>query len=240
MKAIAPGTVIFHHHRGYGVLTAVNLMTGWVSARFGSEKRIIDLNLSSDDIQHADGERILFRHTPPDFLPHARLMALIRVLHDAGYQRLYLHTCPRPSGMHWRWHIFTGTRNWIHRPWREGWYGSSSDYIFNPIFGWGDAPGASTEELVHALATYDPPFLAEALGEDEEHAVWFKYVCDTLLPDYMYSLELNGRNPLAPGPLPVYPVRPNVPDYAGKDLPWPPGWSRHWRFANSPIKRRQF
>lgn len=57
MKPIAPGTVIFHRYRGYGVLTAVNLLTGWVSARFGNEQRCLDLNLSTDEVQHADGDR---------------------------------------------------------------------------------------------------------------------------------------------------------------------------------------
>ncbi|MEG0881435.1 MAG: L-asparaginase, partial [Janthinobacterium sp.] len=33
MKALAPGTVIFHRHRGYGVITSVNLLTGWIAAR---------------------------------------------------------------------------------------------------------------------------------------------------------------------------------------------------------------
>ena len=65
MKPIAPGTVIFHRHRGFGVLTAVNLMTGWVSARFGAEQRCLDLNLSTDQLQHADGEAIRFRLQPP-------------------------------------------------------------------------------------------------------------------------------------------------------------------------------
>ena len=37
MKPIAPGTVIFDRHRGYGVLTSVNLLTGWVAARFGAD-----------------------------------------------------------------------------------------------------------------------------------------------------------------------------------------------------------
>src|SRR5690606_14190054 len=77
MKPIAPGTVIFHRHRGYGVITAVNLMTGWISARFGNEMRTLDLNLSTDEVQHADGEPILFRREPPDQMPHARLMEMV-------------------------------------------------------------------------------------------------------------------------------------------------------------------
>lgn len=64
MKTIAPGTVIFHRHRGYGVLTTVNLLTGWVAARFGDEKRTLDLNLSTDEIQHADGSAIPFLARP--------------------------------------------------------------------------------------------------------------------------------------------------------------------------------
>jgi hypothetical protein len=103
MKPVAPGTVIFHRYRGYGVIVTVNLLTGWISARFGSEARTLDLNLSSDEIQHADGEPILFRRAPPDRMPQARLMAMMRVLHQAGYQRLYLYNWPKPSGMHWRW-----------------------------------------------------------------------------------------------------------------------------------------
>ena len=83
MKALAPGTVIFHRHRGYGVITSVNLLTGWISARFGSEARTLDLNLSTDEVQFADGEAILFRRAPPDRMPHARLMAVVRALHQA-------------------------------------------------------------------------------------------------------------------------------------------------------------
>ena len=55
MKPVAPGTVIFHRYRGYGVVTSVNLMTGWISARFGDEGRTLDLNLSCDQVQDADG-----------------------------------------------------------------------------------------------------------------------------------------------------------------------------------------
>lgn len=231
MKPIAPGTVIFHRYRGYGVLTAVNLLTGWVSARFGSESRVLDLNLSSDEVQHADGEPIRFRLAAPDRTPHARLMGMVRALHEAGYERLYLHVWPRPSGMHWRWHLFTGKRNWMHRPWREGWYGSGSDYIFNPVMGWGDLPGAGTDELARALAKFDPEGLAQALGRDEDHTAWFRLVCDALLPGYMYSLDMTVQPALADSPLPVHPVRNGVPPYNGPDLPWPPGWRRLWRHA---------
>ena len=90
MKALAPGTVIFHRHRGYGVITHVNLLTGWISARFGSEARTLDLNLSTDAVQHADGEAILFRRAPPDRMPHARLMAVVRALHDSRRMRACL------------------------------------------------------------------------------------------------------------------------------------------------------
>jgi hypothetical protein len=38
------------------------------------------------------------------------------------------------------------------------------------------------------LAQFDPQGLAQALGEDEEHANWFELVCATLLPDYAFSL----------------------------------------------------
>ena len=154
MKALAPGTVIFHRHRGYGVITSVNLLTGWIAARFGSEARTLDLNLSTDDVQFADGEAILFRRAPPDRMPHARLMAMVRELHRAGYQKLYLYSWPKPSGLHWRWHLFTGPRDWMQRPWREGWYGSGADYNVNPVMGWGDTPGASTGELIDALARF--------------------------------------------------------------------------------------
>jgi len=237
MKPIAPGTVVFHRYRGYGVLTAVNLLTGWVSVRFGSESKVLDLNLSSDELEHSDGEPIRFRLAAPDRTPHARLMAMVRELHKAGYEKLYLHSWPRPSGMHYRWHLFTGTRNWIYRPWREGWYGSGSDYIFNPVMGWGDTPGANAEELASCLAKCDPEGLAQALGRDEDHTLWFKTVCDALLPNYMYSLELGDRDPLAPGPLPVHAVRHNVPEYAGPDLPWPPGWNQMWRHSRSTRKK---
>ncbi len=238
MKPIAPGTVIFHRYRGYGVLTTVNLLTGWVAARFGDEARTLDLNLSSDEVVHADGEPILFQIETPDRMPHARLMAMVRELHRAGYQRLYLYSWPKPSGMHWRWQLFTGPRNWMQRPWREGWYGSGADYNFNPVMGWGDAPGASAAELASALAQADPQGLAQALGRDEDHTEWFDAVCTALLPNYMFSLSMEPASASGPVPLSVIPVRQKIAEYDGPALPWPPGWARLWSghcLLTSPI-----
>lgn len=237
MKTIAPGTVIFHRHRGYGVLTTVNLLTGWVAARFGDEKRTLDLNLSTDDIQHADGSAILFRRDPPERMPQARLMAMVRDLHAAGYQKLYLYIWPKASGLHWRWQLFTGTRNWMQRPCREGWYGSGADYIFNPVMGWGDAPGASSAELSQALAQFDPAGLAQALGRDEDHSAWFADVCDALLPDYAYSLGADTADNPLPLYLPVIGVRQRQPALE-RQLPYPPGWERTWS-PDSLARRHQ-
>ncbi len=227
MKPLAPGTVIFHRHRGYGVIVVVNLLTGWISARFGSEIRTLDLNLSSDEVQHADGTPILFRRAPPDRMPHARLMAMVRELHSAGYQRLYLYSWPKASGLHWRWHLFTGVRQWGERPWREGWYGSGADYNFNPVLGWGDHPAASSQDLVRALASFDPQGLAQALGRDEDHAEWFARACDLLLPNYAYSLSGTPHEQMS-SQVPTIAVRRGVPPYEGEPLAWPPGW-RHVR-----------
>ncbi|MGA2549451.1 MAG: L-asparaginase [Burkholderiaceae bacterium] len=230
-KALAPGTVVFHPHRGYGVLTTVNLMTGWVSARFGDEHRALDLCLASDSLQHADGQPILFRRSAPDYMPHARLMAMVRYLHEAGYERLYLYTWPKPSGMHWRWHLFCGQRDWVHRPLRPSWYGSGSDYIFNPVMGWGDAPGASAAELAEALAQFDPQGLAHARGRDPEHSAWFSEICRTLLPHYAYSLgwdTMQSKRRGMPENLPIMAVRRGMTPYTGPALDWPPGWIDGW------------
>ncbi len=229
MKPVAPGTVIFHRYRGYGVVTAVNLLTGWISARFGNEARTLDLNLSSDEVQHADGEAILFRRSPPDRMPQARLMAMVRELHGAGYQRLYLYSWPKPSGLHWRWQLFTGQRNWMQRPWREGWYGSGADYNFNPVLGWGDAPTATPAELASCLAQFDPQGLAAALGRDEDHTEWFAAVCDALLPNYAFSLSVDDQEGGIDGSVPVIAVRQGIPAYAGPPIDWPPGWKHMWR-----------
>ena len=229
MKPVAPGTVIFHRHRGYGVVTAVNLLTGWIAARFGNEARTLDLNLSSDEIQHADGEPILFRRQPPDRMPHARLMAMVRELHRAGYQRLYLYSWPKPSGLHWRWHLFTGQRNWMQRPWREGWYGSGADYNVNPVIGWGDAPTATPAELASCLAQFDPHGLAHALGRDEDHSDWFAQACDMLLPNYAFSLSWDLHDGPQPDSVPIIAVRSGLPEYSGPPLAWPPGWKHLWR-----------
>ena len=228
MKPVAPGTVIFHRYRGYGVITSVNLMTGWISARFGGETRTLDLNLSSDQVQHADGEPIRFRREAPDRMPHGRLMAMMRELHQAGYERLYLYSWPKPSGLHWRWHMFTGPRHWMQRSWREGWYGSGADYNLNPVLGWGDAPGASTADLRSALAKCDPQGLAQALGRDEDHTKWFADVCDALLPHYAFSLGWDRHDGPRPSNLPVIALKPNIPAYAGPPLDLPPGWRRLW------------
>ena len=229
MKPVAPGTVIFHRYRGYGVVPAVNLMTGWISARFASEGRTLDLNLSCDQVQHADGEPIQFRRSSPDRMPHGRLMGMMRELHKAGYQRLYLYSWPKPSGLHWRWHLFTGPRQWMQRSWREGWYGSGAEYNLNPVMGWGDAPGATAHELVSSLARFDPQGLSRALGRDEDHSQWFADVCEALLPNYTYSLGWDVRDGAVPDPLPVIPLRSHVAPYSGPALPWPPGWSKLWR-----------
>jgi hypothetical protein len=231
MQPIAPGTIVFHRFRGYGVLTAVNLLSGWVSVRFGQETRVLDLCLSSDALQHADGEPILFRRNPPERMPHARLMAMVRALHGAGYQRLYLYSWPKPSGLHWHWQLFAGPRNWSARPLRAGWSGSGSDYIFNPVLGWGDAPGASTAELIQALAQFDPEGLSHALGRDTDHSAWFAAVCDVLLPDYAYSFGWETPNAtaasasakLAGTALQVMPVRQGMHPYSGAALPLAPG-----------------
>ena len=228
MKAVAPGTVIFHRYRGYGVITSVNLMTGWISARFGSEGRTLDLNLSCDQVQHADGEPIYFRRSAPDRMPHGRIMDMMRELHKAGYQRLYLYSWPKASGMHWRWHLFTGPRHWMQRAWREGWYGSGADYNLNPVLGWGDAPGADTHALISALAKFDPSGLANALGRDEDHTRWFADVCDALLPDYTYSLGWDQQAGPQPQLLPIVPLRSNVKPYIGMPLSFPPGWGHLW------------
>jgi hypothetical protein len=239
MKPVAPGTVIFHRHRGYGVITSVNLLTGWVAARFGDEARALDLNLSSDQLQHSDGEPILFRFSPPDRMPHARLMGMIRELHAAGYQKLYLYSWPKPSGLHWRWHLFTGPRTWMQRSWREGWYGSGAEYNLNPVMGWGDNPGADASELASALARVDPQGLAQALGRDEDHSLWFEMVCQALLPDYAFSLGWDHRDGPCPRSLPVIPVRRGVPEYVGDPLPWPPGWEGLWRSTGTDIVVRR-
>ncbi len=230
-KALAPGTVVFHPDRGYGVLTMVNLMTGWVSVRFGDELRTLDLSLVSDSLQHADGAAILFRRQAPDFMPHGRLMAMVRVLHERGYERLYLYSWPKPSGMHWRWHLFCGQRDWVHRPLRPGWYGSGSDYMFNPVFGWGDAPGATDVELADAFARADPDGLAHARGRDLAHTRWFAETCELLLPNHAFSLGWDSvarvRRAM-PDTVPVMAVRRGVAAYAGEAPDWPPGWVDGW------------
>jgi hypothetical protein len=229
--ALAAGTVIFHPDRGYGVLTSVNLMTGWVSARFGNEHRALDLSLATDGVQHADGEPIHFRRDAPAYMPHARLIRLVRALHEEGYQRLYLYAWPKPSGMHWRWHLYTGQRDWVHRPLRPGWSGSGSSYIFDPVMGWGDAPGASTEQLITALSRFDAEGLAQARGHDRTHTEWLRETAMLLGGDYAYSLGWdtlpNARRGM-PNSVPVMPVRRHVPAYHGSPIAWPPGWIDGW------------
>lgn len=223
MKTIAPGTIVFHRFRGYGVILTVNLYTGWVSVRFGEEKKILDINLSSDQLTFSDGEPILFRKNAPDFTPHARLMAMVAKLHEQGYEKLYLYSWPSVSGMYWRWHLFTKIRRWRGRVRRQGWFGNGFDYMTNPVLGWGDAPNASTDDLIKALKNFDPEGLEQAKGQDKEHTLWFKRVCQTLLPNYMYSLEEfnEQQHQLV---LKVHPVKQGIKAYDGLTLPMPPGF----------------
>jgi hypothetical protein len=95
--------------------------------------------------------------------------------------------------------------------------------------GWGDAPGATTEELASALAQFDPTGMAQALGRDEDHTMWFDAVCEALLPNYTFSLgSIDGRDGKLPASLPIIPVRRGIPEYTGPALPWPPGWANLW------------
>jgi hypothetical protein len=129
----------------------------------------------------------------------------------------------------------------MQRPWREGWYGSGAEYNNNPVMGWGDSPGAGTGELIDALARFDPQGLAAALGRDEDHSAWFASVCDALLPGYMYSLDMErataGGLREAP-PVPVVPVRAGLPQYAGPEIGWPPGWAGLWTGTHVMPARR--
>jgi len=124
----------------------------------------------------------------------------------------------------------------MQRSWREGWYGSGADYNFNPIMGWGDAPGESASELASTLARFDPQGLSQALGRDEDHTDWFAMVCDKLLPDYAFSLDWNSQLVVAPTALPIIPVRRGVPDYTGAEIPLPPGWAGLWAGTNAYAK----
>ncbi|MEO8408660.1 MAG: hypothetical protein ABI476_09545, partial [Oxalobacteraceae bacterium] len=107
-----------------------------------------------------------------------------------------------------------------------------ADYIFNPVLGWGDAPGASTAELIQALAQFDPEGLSHALGRDADHSAWFAAACDALLPDYAYSFGWEAPNAVASvkfagavagSALQVMPVRQGLPAYSGVALPLAPG-----------------
>jgi hypothetical protein len=105
--------------------------------------------------------------------------------------------------------------------------------------GWGDAPGASTQELSSTLARFDPQGLAQALGRDEDHTIWFESICDALLPNYTFSLGWDHRDGPQPEGLPVIPVRRGIPEYAGPTLPWPPGWARLWSTARTDLVVRK-
>ena len=91
-KPLAPGTIVFHPARGYGVLTAVNLLTGWVSARFGNEVNTLDLSLCDDGIAFTDGTPILFRRAAPEYMPHASLL-----VPDGGELRARVERLLAPS-----------------------------------------------------------------------------------------------------------------------------------------------
>jgi hypothetical protein len=109
------------------------------------------------------------------------------------------------------------------------------------------APGATTDELIHALAKFDPEGLAHALGRDEDHTAWFANVCDALLPGYMYSFDMAPMQKNANGgliempPVPIVPVRAGLPGYAGPVIEWPPGWAGLWtRRHEMPMRKPNF
>lgn len=232
MQVLAPGSVVFHRYRGFGVITNLNLLTGWITVRFGNEQRALDLNLSTDSVLYSNGTPILFRKDPPERMPHARIMKMVRALHEAGYQKLYLYSWPKPSQLHLNWHLFTGPRKWLDRPWRNGWHGSGAEYIFNPVMGWGDIAGATTEALIDVLSRFDPAGLAQGLGKDEDYAAWFAQICDALLPNYTFSLACDP-SALFSSHLQVIPIKNGIPPYDGPPLPWPPGWTRLWGIPKS-------
>ncbi|HLO79241.1 MAG TPA: hypothetical protein VK196_22515 [Magnetospirillum sp.] len=106
-----------------------------------------------------------------------RLLAMVRELHRAGFERLRIGPGLSPSGLHWRCSLATAdnvcTNGWEPRDWNLAATYSTAEG--DAVFGWENTPQSPSDMAAKFIATF--PDLAEsARGPDPAYARWLDNV----------------------------------------------------------------
>jgi hypothetical protein len=168
-----------------------------------------------------------------------RVLRMVSVLHQRGYQRLRIVPGMAPSGMHWRCGIFPAA--WLDTSGlevaREEDYERGARYTSgqdNHYFDWRDAENATAARLADLFAQRFPSLLAEADGDDWAYAGWYQVMlraaergafpcafADWPLEPAEGCLATVGYT--GDGPPPVLPAPPPVPPRERAGAPQAPG-----------------
>lgn len=114
--------------------------------------------------------------------PIYKVLAMVRVLHERGYQRLRIMPGLSPSGMYWRCTVtHRGNIKADHGAMAKDFnsetahYSSGSDEQY---FDWDDASGNTAEQLAGKFLERFEKIAALGYGEDEDYTLWYRNMLD--------------------------------------------------------------
>lgn len=137
--------------------------------------------------------------------PARRLLLMVRALHRMGFERLRAGCSLSPSGMHWRFELFTEQRP--ERP--AAWSASTLEGVLRPkldvsystamgqrIFGLEETCFESPEELATRLVREAPQVVYAGLGRDPDYARWLDDMLARTAPEGVFVDGLDGDLPV--------------------------------------------
>lgn len=136
-----------------------------------------------------------------------RVLAVVRALHEDGYQRIRVSTGLSTSGMHWRC-LLTTADNINPDGWSPNHYYdnavhySSADGV--ELFGWKDALDKNPKELAQLFVERFPDIAERGKGRDQAYADWFAGIMATAeagrLPIFFADFDIDLSGVSAPPP----------------------------------------
>jgi hypothetical protein len=153
-----------------------------------------------------------------------RVLRMVGVLHERGYQQLRVVPGYSPSGMHWRCSVFPASAVTAHHGAMcapgdfdlGAHYSSAQD---NAYFDWPDATTSTASDLADLFIERFPDITRAGCGADWAYAGWYQLVLGFAKRDYFPVAYDDGPVEKSPRHLPVYGPNGAVPD---EKLPLPP------------------
>lgn len=139
--------------------------------------------------------------------PSRRVVLMVGMLHDLGFERVRI--CPQlsNSGVHWQCWLTASTnvlqshgaeispliameamqtlRNEDTENLPAAFYGSPHDFRY---FGWDDAMDDTPSELAAKFAERFPRIISEGMGKDSAYANWYREMIDASTPNGLPSI----------------------------------------------------